>query len=239
VAPLIVIVGYTVFGLTGFGATAITVPVLAHFFPISFLVPLLALLDLVSSLIVGTTGRKHISKEELKRIVPFMLAGFVLGATVLVGVPDNWLRFALGIFAVTIGIYSIFNPTLHSTISSLWSIPAGIIGGAVATIFGAGGPIYAAYLSGRLRDKDEIRSSVSTLISISAFTRTLVYAISGLLLHVSVFVGMAVLAPFMGIGVAVGRRIHVGLTQEQMRRVVGALIAFTGASLLLRVALQS
>jgi uncharacterized membrane protein YfcA len=168
-----------------------------------------------------------------------MFIGFVLGATVLVGVPDQWLRTALGLFAVAIGVYSILNPTLHNVISTLWSIPAGIIGGAVATIFGAGGPIYATYLSGRLRDKDEVRSSVSTLISLSSFSRTIVYAISGLLLHVSIFIGMVALAPFMWIGLGLGRRIHVGLSQEQMRRVVGAILVFTGASLLVRVAIQA
>ena len=38
-------------------------------------------------------------------------------------------------------------------------------------LFGAGGPIYATYLSGRLDDKHQLRSTVSTLISISAFSR--------------------------------------------------------------------
>jgi uncharacterized membrane protein YfcA len=48
VAPVAVIAGYTVFGLTGFGATAITVPILAHFLPVSYLVPVMALLDVFS-----------------------------------------------------------------------------------------------------------------------------------------------------------------------------------------------
>ena len=239
VAPLAVIVGYTVFGLSGFGSTAITVPILAHFLPVSYLVPLMALLDLASALIVGSKGREHVSKEELRRLVPFMFVGFVLGATVLVGVPDRWLRVALGIFAAAVGAYSIFNPTLHRTISKLWSVPAGVAGGAVATIFGAGGPIYATYLSGRLNDKDEIRSTVSTLISLSAFTRAIVYAISGLLLNASIALGLAVLSPFVWMGLAIGRRIHVGLTQQQMRRVVGGILVVTGTSLLVRVALQS
>ena len=239
VAPLAVILGYTVFGLSGFGSTAITVPILAHFLPISYLVPLMALLDLASALLVGTKGREHVSKAELRTILPFIFIGFVIGGTVLVGVPDKWLRTALGVFATVVGIYSIFNPTLHKTISRLWAIPAGIAGGAVATIFGAGGPIFATYLSGRLHDKNEVRSTVSTLISISAFCRAIVYAVSGLLLHLSLLIGMVAMAPFVWIGLGIGRRIHVGLTQQQMRRVVGAILVVTGASLLVRVALQS
>ena len=237
VAPIVVIVAYTVFGLSGFGSTLISVPILAHFLPVPYLVALMALLDLASAAFIGRSNREHISKPELKRLIPFMFVGFVVGVTVLVGVPDRYLRIALGLFAVGVGVHGIFNPTLARTISRLWSIPAGIVGGAVATIFGAGGPIYATYLSGRLTDKSQIRSTLSTIISLSAFSRAVLYAISGLLLHLSILVGAVVLAPFVWIGLRIGNRIHVGLTQAQMRRAVGCLLALTGGSLLLRAIL--
>ena len=235
VAPVVIIVAYTVFGLSGFGSTIISVPILAHFLPISYLVPLMALLDVASAVFVGTTGRKHLSKAELKRLMPFMFVGFVAGVTLLVGVPDDYLRVALGLFAVAIGVYSILNPSLVRTISAWWCVPAGIIGGAVATVFGAGGPIYVTYLSGRLRDKEDIRATLTTLIAISAFTRAAMYALAGLLLKAAILAGVAVLAPFVWIGLRVGLHIHVGLTHEQMRRVVGSLLLLTGASLLVRV----
>jgi len=234
VAPLAVIVAYTVFGLSGFGSTVITVPILAHFLPVSYLVPLMALLDLASAIFIGSTGREHVSKEELKRLIPWMFVGFVVGVTVLVGAPDRYLRVALGVFAAVIGIYSILNPALNRTISKLWAVPAGIAGGAIATVFGAGGPIYATYVSGRLKDKSQIRSTISTLISISAFSRAVVYAVTGLLLHAATFAGMVVLAPFVWIGLKLGHRIHLGLTQEQMRRAIGALMVLIGLSLLVR-----
>jgi uncharacterized membrane protein YfcA len=126
------------------------------------------------------------------------------------------------------------NPVLHHVVSRWWSVPAGIIGGAVATVFGAGGPIYATYLSGRLQGKAEIRSTLAALISISAFSRAIVYAVSGVLLHVAIFAGALVLAPFVWIGLAVGARIHVGLTQAQMRRAIGCVLLLTGGSLVIR-----
>lgn len=234
VAPLVMIAAYTVLGLSGFGSTVVSIPLLAHFLPLSYLVPLMALIDLASTIFLGTSGREHVSKPELKRLVPFMFVGFLVGATVLVGVPDRYLRAALGVFAVAVGIHGILNPVLHRTISGLWSVPAGIAGGAIATIFGAGGPIYATYLSGRLRDKGEIRATVSTIISISSSSRALIYAVTGLLLNMPVLVGIALLAPFAWLGLKIGRRIHVGLTQTQMRRAIGALLVATGLSLLAR-----
>ena len=94
VAPVIIVIGYTVFGLSGFGSTVISVPVLAHFLPVSYLVPLMALLDLASACLVGTASREHISRPEMKRIIPWMFVGFVVGVTLLKGVPDDYLRTA-------------------------------------------------------------------------------------------------------------------------------------------------
>lgn len=230
-APLVIIVGYTVFGLSGFGSTVISVPILAHWLPISFLVPLMVLLDMSSAAMIGGRDRKHVAVPELKRIIPFMFVGFVVGATALVKVPDQYLRPALGLFTMAIGLNSILNPRLHSRISGWWCVPAGIVGGAVATVFGAGGPIYATYLSGRLQDKTGIRATMGALISISAFTRAIVYAVAGLLLHVAIFVGGLALAPFVLLGLKLGNRIHTGLTQEQLRRVVGGIVLLTGFSL--------
>lgn len=234
-APVVIVAAYVVFGLSGFGSTVVAVPILAHFLPVSFLVPLMVLLDMACAALMGSAGRAHVSKPELKRLIPFMFVGFVVGVTVLVGAPDRYLRGALGVFALAVGIHGILNPTLERTISALWSIPAGIVGGALATIFGAGGPIYATYLSGRLRDKAELRSTISALISISALSRAVAYAVGGLLLHKAIFIGMVLLAPFVWIGLRIGRRIHVGLTQVQMRRAIGVVLVCTGVSLLLRV----
>jgi uncharacterized membrane protein YfcA len=234
VAPLVVVLAYTVFGLSGFGSTIISVPILAHFLPVAYLVPLMALLDLFSAASIGTRGRDQVSKPELKRLIPFMFLGFIAGVTLLVSVPEERLRTALGVFAVAVGVNSIVNPVLHKTISAWWSVPAGIVGGAIATVFGAGGPIYVTYLSGRLRDKGEMRATMSTIISISAFSRALVYAVSGVLLNLATLFGTIALAPFVWIGLKLGARIHLGLTQEQLRRVIGSLLVLTGSSLLLR-----
>ena len=69
---------------------------------------------------------------------------------------------------------------------------------------------------------------------ISAITRAILYSIAGLLLHMTILVGGLALAPFVFIGLKIGHRIHVGLTQEQMRRVVGAIVVVTGTLLLFK-----
>jgi uncharacterized membrane protein YfcA len=61
--------------------------------------------------------------------------------------------------------------------------------------------------------------------------------VTGLLLNAATLAGAFALAPFVWIGLKVGDRIHVGLSQQQMRRVVGAILVGTGGSLLARMLL--
>jgi uncharacterized membrane protein YfcA len=233
VAPVMIVIGYLVFGLSGFGSTIITVPILAHFLPISYLVPLLALIDCVSATIIGRTSREHLARDELKALMPVTFVGFVVGVTVLVKVPDVYLRVALGVFAVAVGIHGIVNPVVARRVSRWWVIPTGIFGGAMSTTFGTGGPIYATYLTARLSDKSQIRATMSTLIAISAIIRAVAYVVTGLV-TTALAVGALLAAPFAWLGLKLGTRIHVGLSQQQMRRVIGALLIFTGSSLLAR-----
>ena len=100
IAPAVVLLAYIVFGMSGFGSTVVSVPILAHFLPINYLVPLMVLLDLCAALFVGTSGREHMSRGEIRRLVPFMFAGFALGITVMVKLPQDALRAALGVFAL-------------------------------------------------------------------------------------------------------------------------------------------
>jgi len=234
VGPAVIVLGYLVFGLSGFGSTIVTVPILAHFLPISYLVPLLALIDCVTATVVGRTSREHLARDELKALLPITFVGFVVGVTVLVKVPDIYLRTALGIFAVAVGIHGIVNPVVTRRISRWWSLPTGIFGGAMSTTFGTGGPIYATYLAARLSDKSQIRATMSTLIAISAIVRAVTYVVTGLV-TVALATGAVLAAPFAWLGLKVGTRIHVGLSQQQMRRVIGALLVLTGSSLLIRI----
>ncbi len=237
VAPLTILFAYTIFGMSGFGSTIIALPILANWLPLTYLVPLMALGDIVAASTVGGSNRRHVSGAELKRLLPFMALGIALGVTVLVNVPQQPLKMGLSVFAIGVGLHSILNPSPKSTISPWWCVPAGTVAGMLAAVFGAGGPVNVAYLAGRLRDKNEIRSTISVIISLSATVRTGLYAIAGLVLKSALLGGALMAAPFAWGGIALGSRIHTGLTNEQMRRVIGGVLMASGAVLLYRTLL--
>jgi len=233
-APLVVLFAYFLFGIGGFGSAIIMVPLLAHWLPLTFAVPLVVLLDLVASSLVGRASRQSISMPELKRLLPYFIVGIVIGVTLLVTLPQRPALIALGLFCLVVGVQSIFSPGFSGAISKWWAIPAGLIGGMLGAMFGTGGPIYVVYLSKRLSDKTQIRATISTIISISTAIRAVSYAVSGLLLSAKLLVGAAVLLPLMYLGLKIGSRVHLSLTDTQMRKAVGVLLLLSGASLLLR-----
>src|ERR1700752_4163933 len=94
--PLVIFAAYLVFGITGFGASPITIPVLAHMLPLDFVLPLAALLDLGSGLALGFHTRRQPDSRDLLTLVPFTLLGLILGVTLLLRLPRDATLLALG-----------------------------------------------------------------------------------------------------------------------------------------------
>src|SRR5213595_3720519 len=92
---LIVFAGYTVFSVTGFGASPITVPVLAHFLPLPFVLSLAAALDLGSAAALGLHTKKQADVRELLVLAPFTIIGLAVGVTLLASRPRDATLLAL------------------------------------------------------------------------------------------------------------------------------------------------
>src|SRR4030095_7830411 len=108
VVALVVFVGYTIFGATGFGASPITIPVLAQVLPLTFVLSLAALVDLSSGLALGFHTRRQADTRELLMLIPFTLVGVTLGGTRLVRLPRTATVLALGLFVCVYALYVVF-----------------------------------------------------------------------------------------------------------------------------------
>src|SRR3954468_23025703 len=89
IAATVVAGAYVIFGISAFGAALFTVPILSHFFPLDFVLPMCVLLDVAASLALGVRFSGEADKSELKWMVPACLIGAVLGVTLLVNLPQR------------------------------------------------------------------------------------------------------------------------------------------------------
>jgi uncharacterized membrane protein YfcA len=164
VVALVVVAGYTVFGVTGFGASPITIPLLVHVLPLTFVLPLAAILDFGSALALGVHTRRQAHGRELLTLVPFTLVGLLLGVTPLVRLPRNATVLALGLFVWAYALYVVFRGDTARRLSRWWAAAAGSVGGVLGALFGMGGPPYVMYIAGRIPDPVAQRATIAQMV---------------------------------------------------------------------------
>jgi uncharacterized membrane protein YfcA len=184
----IAFLGSLIYGVTGFGAGLVTIPLATQFVPLPFALSVFALVDLASALRIGLQNPKDAAKEEIARMLPFVLIGTVTGVTVLVNLPRAGAMLALGVFIVLYAIYALASRSGETMVSRHWATLAGFAGGITSSLFGAGGPPYAIYLSHRGLAKEQFRATITLTTVFSIGMRVVAFAVTGLLFKSEVLV---------------------------------------------------
>ncbi len=225
---------FVVYGMMGFGAAALTTPILAHFLPLRFLVPLSTLQDFVLALILGRRAARKIVMREYVAIVVPMLAGMAIGLTLLINLPQRLAMAVLGVVVAANSIYALVGRAGGGTIARGWAIPFGLAGGIAGGLFGFGGPLYVIYLSRRIADTSALRSTIGAIIFTSSGVRLVMLTTSGLLAQENLWLAIAWLFPFALAGALLGTHLHLRASPQRMRLVLNLLLLATGATLVLR-----
>jgi uncharacterized membrane protein YfcA len=228
-----IFLAYTIFGLTGFGSAVVGVPILVHFVPLKFAVPLILLLDFGATLAVGALNWHLVARGELLRLVPCMAVGIVAGVTLLVNVEPRWLLLALGIFVLLNALWNLVRPAPSGRVSALWSVPAGMGGGVFSALFGTGGPIYTTYLARRV-DGQSFRATSSMIILMSGVIRIVTFGGTGLLQQPGLWSDWLWLLPVCALAVFIGSKLHARLPPMRVRQALFALLALSGAGVIWR-----
>jgi uncharacterized membrane protein YfcA len=233
----IAFLGALVFGITGFGAALVTIPLATHLVPLKFALALFVLADLAAALSVGLENPKNAVRAEWTRLVPMIVAGTACGVTLLVNLPRAAGMLLLGLFVLWFGIFNLVRRPGGRIISSRWAWLAGFAGGITSTVFGAGGPPYAIYLSQRGLTKEQFRATLgfATLTSISL--RLVAFVLTGLLLDVEIWLKALAVVPACLLGIWVARKIFLRISRDALMRAVALLLLATGISLISRAVL--
>ena len=233
----IIVTGYTLFGLTGFGASLITIPVLSHFYPLPFVLVIAGLLDLGSGMALGLRHRRDAAVSELRWLVPFALVGAALGVTLLVNLPRQASLLALGAFIGAYALYGLMERAPARGIGQIWAPIAGTLGGICGTLFGIGGPPYLVYLTRRIADKSALRATMSVMVIFSLMIRLGAFAVVGLFVQPDLVVALAWFIPAAATGLWLGNHLHLRITSPTLVRGLYFVLLASGLSLVGRALL--
>ena len=252
---LTVFAAYLVFGMSGFGASLITIPVLSQLLPLPLLLSLAVVTDLAAAIVMAVATRaapggvpgppgvdvrmqQGADRAELWRLAPAAVVGAIVGVTLLVGLPRAATLLVLGVFLLGYGLWAWRARPAQTPLAARWGAGFGFVGGLLGALFGIGGPPYVIYLSRRILDRDRLRATISAIVLLSLLIRFLVFLAAGLLLQPGLLPMLVLLVPVCIISVLVGNRLVRQVSRERLLRVISVLLASSGAVLIVRACLS-
>lgn len=232
-APLVIVTAYIIFAISGFGSTLIAVPLLAHLFPLKFVIPMVVLLDCLGAISMGLKLRADVRKAELAPLLPFLVVGLIVGAFLLLKLPTEVLLGALGVCVLVYGGLYATGRQPRFRVSRWAAPPVGVFAGITSAAFGIGGPIYVMYLTARGATPEQVRATVPVIFIFTTIGRIIIFAAAGLF-KTQVLLTAAALLPIMVLGMWIGHHLHLNMSREQVVRLMGILLVMSGASLLIK-----
>src|SRR3954468_20926278 len=230
----IAFIGALIFGVTGFGSALVTIPLATHLVPLKFALALFAVVDLCCAFSVGLENPRNAVRGEWTRLVPMILAGTALGVTLLVNLPRAAGMFLLGAVIASYALYSLLRRSPLRVIHAGGAWLAGLCGGSTSTLFGAGGPPYAIYLSQRGLTKEQFRATMGFATMTSISLRVTAFFITGMLLDREVWMAAVAAVPGALVGLFFAKKIFHRVSREIVLRVVAVILLISGASLIVR-----
>ena len=230
---LILIIAYTFRGITGFGSGLIATPLFALFLPLTFVVPLISLLDLTASLTHMTHTRQHIAWKVILRAIPFAFIGVPLGLFILQSIDTAILVKALGAFIIIFAIYSLVSPKFKKSDSIIWPAFGGFFGSLIGAMFGTGGPFYVFYFQLQQLDKTVFRATCAAVFLIDGLIRAAGFTFSGLYTS-TVLLSIVYTLPIMLLSMYIGNHLHTNISQRSFQKAIGVFLIFSGIALIFK-----
>ncbi|VVD72032.1 sulfite exporter TauE/SafE family protein [Pandoraea horticolens] len=228
------VVAYVIFGIAGFGTALVASPALAYAMPVAQIIPMLALLDFGAASGNVVRNARAADVDELRRLVPAIIAGSLAGAVLLLKLQPEVLLRSLAWFICCYAVFSLFGPRAKLRLSQAWAVPFGALGGMFGAMFGSGGFLFAIYLTSRLERVEAMQVTQATLIGLSTLARAALFLFAGVYANLSMFVTAVSLAPAMMAGMWLGKHITLRLSRQQFVRAVNLVVLAAGVALLIR-----
>ena len=224
--------------ITGFAGTVLAMPFSVLLIGYDAARPILNVLGLAASVYVAAACFRQIDKKELAKMTGVMLVGMAAGLMLkrfFTGNPSLLYK-TLGIIVI---IFAVMNAvkfyarkddkTPPVPVSAALLVTSGVVHG----LFVCGGPLLVTYASGRLRDKDTFRGTLSAVWII----------LNGILLTTDIASGaftpstirLSLLsAAVLAAALVIGNIISKKLSRKVFLQITYVLMAISGISLLIK-----
>lgn len=221
-------------GMTGFGFSLIAIPIMATFINIKQAVPLSVSIALITVIIMSFQLRGHLNWKRLIPMVVGLVPGIAIGAFLLKNLPDNIIKFIMGIFLLIFSIYNLFKKNIEIRLSYHWGIIAGFLSGLISATIGGGGLPVVVYTSVSKWTQNEIKATLSFFFVGMAALTVVAHALSGLI-NISVIKMMMYSTPAALFGLFFGILSSARINRNVYLKTVNIILAILGCMTLYEI----
>lgn len=234
----VVVTGYLVLGITGFGSALVIVPLLAWRWPLAEVVPLVLLIDVVASALMGRLNWRDVRWDVLRALLPGMVAGALAGLAIWRLHPGAWPLLMLGLYVIWVGRNAWRGVSASGSASPWLGHLHGLGIGLVQVLFGTAGPLVLAWMARARVPALATRASTPALMTLVASAVLLLLAFDGRLSSPWLWTRLAWLLPAGVLAVLAGHRLAGRMPVPALRRAIAGLLMLSGLLLLLNAARQ-
>ncbi len=231
---LIVFVSYTIQAMTGFGSIILAITFGSFFYPVKTMLPVLVLLDLMLNLYIVWKYVKIADKELLlKKILPLMIAGGVVGLSILHAYAGN-SKVLLGLFVTILAVFELVNyykrplkSEIRPEVANVFLFTSGVVEG----MYASGGPLVVYVLNKLPIGKSVFRSTLAllwVLMDTFLFVGYLAMGIAGW----RSFSTTLFLLPVVMLSLIWGEFFHFRVNEKKFKLVVLYILLIGGISIL-------
>ena len=226
-AQVIVLFAFFFRSFSGFGGALLSIPLLALFFPLKFIVPVESVLEVALSLLLVPGSIRKVDRANLLRLLAGAVPGSLVGVFLLASWANRHLEIILGIAVIGVGLFFLRNTPSQAVLPSRWGLVAGVAGGLLGGMFGTSGPAYVAFLSSQALDKAAFRATLIVLFAVEYAWRLGLYAHQGLLDIQGLQLALSLL-PALVAATLLGHFVHLRVGERAFRRWVAVFLLVSG-----------
>lgn len=234
---LIVLISNIIQGITGFAGTIIAMPFSIIFVGFDTAKPILNALGLLAGLYIVSLSHKNINKREFYNAIWVMLLGTVLGTFIKNFILDSEkiLSVIFGLVVIAIAITGMAETIKKKSkkhnrlVSFVLLVSAGIVQG----MFVSGGPLLVSYMTGKISEKNQFRSTLSAIW----IATNSVILFSDINMGYWSFDTIKIFIPcvvVLFIGMLIGHFLYKKMSRELFMKITYGLLLISGISLILK-----
>jgi uncharacterized membrane protein YfcA len=230
----VVLLGYFVLGIAGFGSALIIVPLLAWDWPLATVVPLVLLIDVPAAILHTGLNFRQVMWKELPPLLPSVIVGTLAGIVLIRIIHGDGLLFCLGLYVIFIGWRGLKGIPVAVQLRPSLRHVAGFMMGLVETMFGTAGPVVMSWLSQRLSDPFLIRATMPmTIICLSSIALCTV-GVAGGLNSGALWLCVVLLLPLALVGVWFGHQVALRIQAALLKPFIYSFLFLSGLLLCAR-----